>query len=162
MLDSCRSSYLRFYFHNYERNDDFSHLISTLRDIRECLGTRFAKILQERGRITVVFTSEDFAIKEDHELGSSICWLIPNAQKNEMEPILVTIDPGGKTYPDNPHEGEEFGYILDGNITIVLGQRRIKAKKGESFMITPGVPHHLENKSRKQAKILWISTPPSF
>ena len=29
-----------------------------------------------------------------------------------MEPILLTLEAGGATYPDNPHEGEEFGYVL--------------------------------------------------
>ena len=28
-----------------------------------------------------------------------------------MEPIRLTLGPGGTTYMDLPHEGEEFGYI---------------------------------------------------
>ncbi len=159
LADRCELS--KGFISQLERNMT-SPSIATLRDILECLGTDLPLFFQEQAEDKVVFTNDDFAIKEDAELKSSICWLIPNAQKNEMEPILVTIEPGGQTYPDNPHEGEEFGYILEGNITIVLGQRRLKAKKGESFMISPGVPHHLENKGKKQAKLLWISTPPSF
>ncbi len=79
-----------------------------------------------------------------------------------MEPILVLLTPGGSTYPDNPHEGEEFGYVLDGQIAIHLGQRVIKARKGESFMLQPQVPHFLSNPGKRPARILWVSSPPSF
>lgn len=49
---------------------------------------------------------------EDSDLGSKVCWLVPNAQKNDLEPILVTLGEGGRTFEDEPHEGEEFGYVL--------------------------------------------------
>ena len=84
------------------------------------------------------------------------------AQKNEMEPILVTIEPGGSTYPDNPHEGEEFGYVIEGAITIVIDNEKYQAKKGESFSIACDKPHYLENNSGRLAKVIWISSPPSF
>ena len=47
-----------------------------------------------------------------------------------MEPILLTLKAGGSTYPDNPHEGEEFGYVLQGSISIHIGSKTYKAKKG--------------------------------
>ena len=96
------------------------------------------------------------------DLMNEICWLIPNAQKNKMEPILITLQPGGSTYPDNPHEGEEVGYVLEGTITIVIDKERYQAKKGESFYIACDKPHYLENKTSHQAKAIWISSPPMF
>ena len=87
-------------------------------------------------------------------------WLIPNAQKNIMEPVLLTLEAGGSTYPDNPHEGEEFGYVLNGSIIIHAGGRMYKAKKGESFYFTPQTEHYIESKSG--ATIIWVSSPPSF
>ena len=79
-----------------------------------------------------------------------------------MEPILVTIEPGGSTYPDNPHEGEEFGYVLEGTITVVIGEERHQVKKGESFYLECDKPPFLENNTGRQAKAIWISSPPSF
>lgn len=52
---------------------------------------------------------EDYFEKIDEELGNKTEWIIPNAQKNMMEPIRMTLEAGGSTYPDNPHEGEELG-----------------------------------------------------
>ena len=89
-----------------------------------------------------------------------IQWIVPNAQKNLMEPILVTLEAGGSTYPDNPHEGEEFGYVLSGTIKVVLGSKTYKVKKGETFYYEAKYKHYL--KSDKGAKVLWISGPPKF
>ena len=79
-----------------------------------------------------------------------------------MEPIRVTLEPGGSTYPDTPHEGEEFGYVLQGTITIHLGSKLIKAKKGESFYFTPSASHYISAGEKSGAVFLWISTPPNF
>ena len=92
--------------------------IATLADILQCLGISVAEFFAGESEEQVVFGSDDYFEKEDGELASSIEWIIPNAQKNMMEPIRVTLRPGGETYPDNPHEGEEFGYVLKGEITM--------------------------------------------
>ena len=94
------------------------------------------------------------------ELKNNIKWIIPNAQKNRMEPILLTLEAGGETYPDTPHEGEEFGYVLQGTVTIHLGGNTYRAKKGESFYYTADKQHRLSSKSG--ATLIWISSPPNF
>ena len=58
-------------------------------------------------------------IKETDEY--KIEWLVPNSQKNEMEPIMITINPGCATDVDMPHEGQEFGYVLEGKVVVVYG-----------------------------------------
>ena len=143
-------------------SDKTSPSMATLEDILNALGTDFAHFFKEEPNKRVVYGREDFSVKQDTDLKNEICWLIPNAQKKEMEPILVTIEPGGSTYPDNPHEGEEFGYVTEGTITIVIDNEKHQAKKGESFYIACDKPHYLENTTNRQAKAIWISSPPSF
>ncbi|MEF9864231.1 MAG: cupin domain-containing protein [Christensenellaceae bacterium] len=79
-----------------------------------------------------------------------------------MEPILLTLHAGQCTDTDNPHEGEEFGYVLSGNITLVLGLKQHRIKRGGSFYFRTKVPHHIENSGKKPAVVLWVSTPPMF
>lgn len=134
--------------------------IATLVDILQCLGTNIGDFFCEVTEEPVVFKDEDYFIKTDQELGNEIKWIIPNAQKNMMEPILLTLQKGGSTYPDNPHEGEEFGYVLQGSITIHIGNALHTAKKGESFYFSPHKKHYITTKSG--AVLLWVSTPPSF
>jgi quercetin dioxygenase-like cupin family protein len=101
-------------------------------------------------------------IKEEPDYGMSIHWIVPNAQKNEMEPILIHLEPGGMSYDDEPHHGEEFGYVLKGEIELVLGQKRYKVKKGESFYYKADQEHKLKNNGKDTASILWVATPPTF
>lgn len=141
-------------------NDLTSPSIATLVDLLQCLGTDLKHFFDETIDDQIVFGKEDYFEKEDLELNNMIQWIIPNAQKNMMEPILLTLGEGGSTYRDNPHEGEEFGYVLKGSVDVCIGTKRYTAKKGESFYYEAKYEHHLE--SKKGATIIWVSAPPSF
>ena len=130
--------------------------IATLMDILQALGTDLKDFFNEEPEEQIVFKESDYFEKLDEEYGNKTEWIIPNAQKNIMEPIRLTLAPGGSTYPDNPHEGEEFGYILSGSITIHI------AKKGESFYFTPKSTHYISASKKTGASLIWVSSPPSF
>ena len=134
--------------------------ISTLEDILQCLGVTVADFFAEEADEQITFGEEDYFEKEDPELKSRIEWIIPNAQKNEMEPIRLTLQAGGSTYPDNPHEGEEFGYVLSGRVRVHLGKQTYAVKKGESFYYRADQTHYTPSESG--ATLIWVSTPPSF
>ena len=81
--------------------------IVTLTDILECLGTTPGEFFMERGEEKVAFSESDMF--EKVEEGKSVLWLVPSAQKNQLEPILLTLEPGAKTELEAPHSGEEVG-----------------------------------------------------
>ena len=136
--------------------------IATLTDILQCLGTNLQEFFAETSEEQIVFRNNDYFEKIDTELFNKVEWIIPNAQKNIMEPIRLTLEPGGSTYPDQPHEGEEFGYVLSGAVLIHIGKQTYKAKKGESFYFVPSKRHFIENAGKGAATLLWVSSPPSF
>lgn len=135
--------------------------IATLTDILQCLGTTLKDFFNDEEEEQIVFRKEDYFEKKDEELGNTIEWIIPNAQKNEMEPIRLTLSPNGSTYPDLPHEGEEFGYVLSGTIRIHIGNQIHNAKKGEAFYFTPSGNHYIQA-GKNGATLIWVSSPPSF
>ncbi|MDE6761925.1 MAG: helix-turn-helix domain-containing protein [Lachnospiraceae bacterium] len=155
-----RSELSKGFISQLER-DLTSPSIATLVDILQCLGTNLKDFFNDEEEEQIVFKKEDYFEKTDEELGNKIEWIIPNAQKNEMEPIRLTLSPCGSTYPDLPHEGEEFGYVLSGNILIHIGSKCYKAKKGESFYFTPSGRHYIEA-GKNGAALIWVSSPPSF
>ena len=134
--------------------------IATLMDILECLGTNLKDFFSDATEEKLVFSPEDYFVKEDDS--SVITWLVPSAQKNSMEPIEVRIKGGSSTAADDPHEGEEFGFVLSGKIFVCVGQTKKKCKKGDSFYFHCNQPHYIENAGNTEAVVLWISTPPSF
>ncbi len=154
-----RSELSKGFISQLERNLT-SPSITTLMDILQCLGTSIGEFFNEAPDEQIVFGKQDYFVKVDTEYKNEIKWIIPNAQKNTMEPIYLTLESGGSTCPDTPHEGEEFGYILQGTVSIHLGNKTYKAKKGESFYYTADKTHFLSSKSG--AVLIWVSSPPSF
>jgi len=144
--------------------DQSSPSIATLVDILECLGVTPAEFFAEStpGEEQVRYRQIDAYDSTDEELGHTITWIIPSAQKNEMEPILLSLVPGGKSQAHNPHAGEVFGYVLSGGATLHRGKQKWKIKKGDSIYYSATQPYYLENHTSHNANILWISTPPSF
>ena len=156
-----RSELSKGFISQLER-DLTSPSIATLADILQVLGSSLNEFFYEAPEEQIVFKAEDYFVKSDPELNNTIEWIVPNAQKNIMEPIRLTLGPGGTTYMDLPHEGEEFGYILTGVVTIHIGNKSYKVKKGETFYLIPNKSHSLENTGKTPAQVLWISSPPSF
>lgn len=157
---AARCELSKGYISQLER-DLTSPSIATLCDILECLGTTPSEFFSESGGEKVVFRKDDLFTTE-YESGATVQWLVPNSQKNDMEPIMVTINPGGSTEEDEPHSGEEYGYVLQGTVQLHLGSRKIAVHKGDSFYYSPDETHYITNESKRPAQLLWISTPPSF
>mgnify|MGYP000204935121 FL=1 len=105
-------------------NNLTSPSIATLIDILDILGTNLKEFFNEISDEKITFTKDDMFETEDEDLKYKLKWLVPNSQKNDMEPIIITLQPGGQYKEDKPHEGEEFGYVLAGSIFLHL--RKIK------------------------------------
>jgi len=136
--------------------------IATLMDILECLGTNLKDFFNEQPEEKIVFHKNDMFIKENKDLKHTIKWLVPNSQKNQMEPILITLEPNGSSEIGHPHEGEEFGYVLTGSVYVHLGIQKWRAAKGDSFYFKPTMVHYITNAGKTTANVLWISNPPTF
>ena len=144
--------------------DHTSPSIATLMDILQCLGTDLPSFFNNNDTDDeqIVFHQSDYFVKKDDELHNQVEWIIPNAQKNQMEPILMTLYPHKKSHVQTSYTGEEFGYVLKGNITIVRGGKKYKVKAHETFYMDGAKSHYLYNHGNSPAKILWITTPPIF
>jgi len=159
LADRCELS--KGFISQIER-DLASPSISTLSDLLQCLGTDLKNFFNNAEDKEIVFQEEDVFVKEYKDEGSIINWIVPNSQKNDMEPIIIELLPGGKSYVDDPHEGEEFGYVLSGSVILHIGERKHRVKKHESFYFKPNATHYIENTTTHNATVLWVSTPPSF
>lgn len=134
--------------------------LPALMDLVEALGSDMATFFSEEQEQQIVFGKDDFF--EDARENCTVLWIVPNAQKNAMEPILVTLLPHQATRSMMPHECEEFGYVLSGSIVLENGGRKHRVKKGETFYIRGEQEHCLRNTGNTPAQVLWITTPPSF
>ena len=156
-----RAELTKGFISQLERNQN-TPSVSTLLDIIQCLGTTPAEFFADEEPEQIVFKEADYFEKEDLENKSLVEWVVPNAQKNTMEPVRLTLQPGGISEILHPHSGEEFGYVIKGTVRIHYGGKYHTVRTGESFYFKAGKRHYIENKSGRDAIVIWVSTPPSF
>jgi DNA-binding transcriptional MerR regulator/mannose-6-phosphate isomerase-like protein (cupin superfamily) len=79
-----------------------------------------------------------------------------------MEPHLFRIAPQAGSGESYSHEGEEFLFVLRGELKIALDGEEYHLKRGDSFYFESATPHSWKNPGRSETKLLWINTPPTF
>ena len=156
-----RSELSKGFISQLER-DLTSPSIATLVDILNSLGTNLKEFFSDDSDEQIVFHDADYCEKYDAELKNKIEWIIPNAQKNAMEPILLTLPPHGRSQTMTSYNGEEFGYVLKGVVDLVIENKRYRVKAKETFYVDGSRSHTLVNPGAKEAQVLWITTPPMF
>lgn len=74
-----------------------------------------------------------------------------------MEPFVIDINP--EETPEfqlSAHEGEEFIYVMSGEVEIVYGKETYSLKEGDSIFYDSIVKHHVHGAPGKSAKILAV------
>jgi DNA-binding transcriptional MerR regulator/mannose-6-phosphate isomerase-like protein (cupin superfamily) len=79
-----------------------------------------------------------------------------------MEPHLFRIAPGAGSGESYSHEGEEFIFVLRGQMTISLEGREYLLRRGDSFYFQSKTEHRWTNPGKSETHLLWINTPPTF
>ena len=74
-----------------------------------------------------------------------------------MEPFIIDINPEDKpNFQLSAHEGEEFIYVMEGEIEVEYGKEVYRLKQGDSIYYDSIVKHHLHGGPGKAAKILAV------
>jgi transcriptional regulator with XRE-family HTH domain len=72
-----------------------------------------------------------------------------------MEPFIIDINPEeNQEYKLSAHEGEEFIYVMEGEVEVEYGKEKYSLKEGDSIYYDSIVKHHLHGAPGKSAKIL--------
>jgi transcriptional regulator with XRE-family HTH domain len=135
--------------------------VESLLGILDALDQKASTFFEEGIAEKIVFGVDDrVALEKEHVEKFQI--LVPAAQNRLMDPALLALGPGEKTEEEEPHEGEEFGFVLSGSIEVTLGVTTYKVKRGECFYFKASRKHYLANRRKMGALVLWVSSPPYF
>ena len=146
-------------------NDENLPSLGPLIKIARALGVRLGTFMDDNDALGPVVTRA-----EDRERDSSISFsngatdarrhmeYHPLAQQKagrHMEPFIIDINPNGETsYQLSAHEGEEFIYVMEGQVEVDYGKDKYTLNPGDSIYYDSIVKHHLHGAAGKQAKIL--------
>jgi DNA-binding transcriptional MerR regulator/quercetin dioxygenase-like cupin family protein len=79
-----------------------------------------------------------------------------------MEPHLFRLAPQAGSGGAYAHDGEEFLFVLRGELKIALEDEEYVLKRGDSFYFHSATPHRWQNPGASETWLLWINTPPTF
>ncbi len=141
------------------------HLIKVAR----VLGVRLGTFLDDMDNLGPVITRNDdlrqgIRYSNKTSIESAHLEFYPLAgdkSGRHMEPFIIDILPSVVTdFKQSSHEGEEFIYVLSGNIEITYGKNTYKLKEGDSIYYDSLVDHHVHTADQAPAKILAVVYAP--
>lgn len=132
--------------------------VSALIRISKALSIDSGSLLSEEQQEISERRRERF-IKRTQEYSYQV--LTPGAESKYMKAFLVTIDPmKDHKMVDYCHEGEEFIYVLNGKIEVLVGENSNILNKGQAIHFNSGIVHKLRNLSEERAKLIVVIYTP--
>ncbi len=143
--------------------DKVSSSIATLRKIASTLNVKIGYLFEEEAEKLALIKKDkrkEFRC-EDSKIKGEI--LASGFLDIKIEPLLLTIDPGGETGKElSNHYGQEFGIVLEGKIKFILGKKEFIMDNGDSICFDSAEPHKFVNIDKKKAIVLWVITSPDW
>lgn len=81
---------------------------------------------------------------------------------SKLEVILVRMPVGQKPSEVTTHAGEEFLYVMSGEISLTLEGTTFVLQAGDTAHYESTVPHAWANTAREEAVLVWVGTPRLF
>ncbi len=147
-------------FMSQVENGQVSPSISSMEKIATALGVTmgefFAAAAQGEGGL-IVRASERSAIGSWWS-SAEIEALSPMKASQRLEPVLITLKPGGRSgkHP-YPHPREEFAFVVDGKVNLTLGPEKHSLGTGDAVMILPKELRLWENPYADPARVLVVA-----
>jgi transcriptional regulator with XRE-family HTH domain len=151
-------------------NDKLRPSLSMLHRLAAALGTNISELFSEQNNVLESVHIFRMSDRERFEVdpvfvggkGVSFERLLPVARSGLLQAHIVTAAPGTRNPKMNEHSGEDFGYVVEGTIELLVGGETYRLHSGDAFSFPSSLPHGWRNTSASLARILWINTPPTF
>ena len=88
--------------------------------------------------------------------------LMPRGEGVMLEANIHTVSPGGSSAGATSHVGEEFGYMLEGELDLTVDGETTRLGKGDSFYFRSERLHVYRNPGENPVRVLWVNTPPTY
>jgi len=148
-------------------NGNVSPSINTLHRITRALGTSIGDLFAEpdaeapfvlrRGRRPTL-------VRHPLRSGDGIALesLTPFEINGILQAQLHIIEPGGASDGMISHEGEELGYVLEGQVELIVDGHHATLGPGDSFFFASQRPHGYRNAGETTVRIVWVNSPPTY
>ena len=142
------------YLSQIER-DKTTPSLSTLMDIAKVLDVGLRHFFETEAEAAHVVRADE---RQDHPIhsSSSVCRrLTPEAGSSKLKVSRVTLLPRARPEQLTPFAGEEFVFVLEGELTLGVGDERFVLAAGDSIHYDALQPHGWSNEHDKSCVFIW-------
>lgn len=144
-------------------NAKASPSIVTLKSIADNLHTTVGELIGENEAVTnnplVKFDEKHFVEKNDS--GTSLYLLSNHGNSKQMDAFLIEFLPGSDSKDImKTHPGQEFCFVLKGEIEIQFDDKKYVLKEKDSFYFNSNRVHAAYNNLDETTQVVWVITPP--
>jgi transcriptional regulator with XRE-family HTH domain len=132
--------------------------IQTLHRLCQALGISAAALLDPEPRAAEALTDFETSWSQNEDV--KVERMVPQSTAQQLEGFILSL-PAGKICGPFQHIGEELGYILDGELELVVNHETTFIKPGTSFFFNSRQPHWYRARGPLDCRALWITSPPS-
>lgn len=136
--------------------------ISTLKKIVAALDITIVDFFRTNYEEKIVVRNDERETFRIQKSKTTIEILVPNPGTKKIDARLALIEPGGGSEGIYQHEGEEFGYLIKGEIDLYYNGETIHLQEGDSFYLQSHLGHEFHNRGTGKTIILWVNHPPTF
>ncbi len=137
--------------------------VVTLKSIADKLYTTVGELIGENENLTnnPLVKYEDKDLVGTNDSGASLFLLSNHGTGKQMETFLIEFEEGANSEGImKDHPGQEFCFILDGEIEFILDDKSYLLKNNDSFYFNSARTHSVRNLSKGPSRIIWVVTPP--
>lgn len=143
-------------------NNSSSLAITSLKKISDALGVNINYFFEIPEVNNFVVKSEDEKPFKIEGSNSEFIRLSGDFPNRKLEAMITTIPPEQRHGSNFSHPGEEFVYVLEGTLIVVIDENEYEVKAGDSIHYPSTSNHGWINPSKQDVKILTVLTPVIF
>ena len=148
-------------------NNKVEPSLKVLHRITAVLGTSIAELFaaSRDNEITIFRKGErKVVVTRATEEGGAVSLerVIPFGDGQVLDANIHIVDPKTDSGGDITHDGEEVGYVLEGELELTIEDETISLSAGDSFYFRSDLRHRYYNPGEITTRVLWVNTPPTF
>jgi transcriptional regulator with XRE-family HTH domain len=150
-------------------NEKLRPSLAMLHRLASALGTSMAALFSDEddklGPVRIFPSEKRHRVEVDPRPGSKGMWferIIPTGRNGLLQANILNIPPGSRSDGFVEHTGEDFGYVIEGEVEIIVGGVSYPVKAGDAFFFPSSLPHGHRNTGKRFARVLWVNTPPTL
>ncbi len=132
--------------------------------IANALGINLPQLYNELDQLPQKIDIQSKETRSDvflHSDKSSYEILTTSVLTKKMMPILLTIEPFGKTAIEQAKTGaEKFLFVLSGKLEVIIDEKTHSLNCNDTLYFDASLPHYYKNIGKAQTKIICVTTPP--